>query len=67
MNQTVQNVVEQAAIPVGSVRPPVAAAPVQEKHHWSIYLVVASGCLLIAGLASDPNVVETVRSILALR
>jgi hypothetical protein len=49
------------------VRPGLQAGPVQHAHHWSIYLVLASACLLVAGLASDPKLVETVRSLLALR
>lgn len=46
---------------------PPQLAPLHHGHHWSIYLVFASACLLVAGLASDPKVAEMVRSILALR
>ena len=62
MNGTEYSVQEQVDVPVA-----VHAGPAGHKHHWSIYLVFASMCLLIAGLASDPRMVETVRSLLALR
>ncbi len=41
--------------------------PECHSEHWSIYLVFASVCLLVVGLASDPKVAEMVRSLLALR
>lgn len=62
MNQMNYGVVGRAGSPAV-----VHAGPVAHKHHWSIYLVFASMCLLVAGLASDPRTVETVRSLLALR
>jgi len=62
MNETGYSVQEQVDVPVA-----VHVGPVGHKHHWSIYLVSPSMCLLIAGLASDPRMVETVRSLLALR
>ncbi len=49
----------------GSVPPRVAS--LNHGYHWSVYLVFASACLLVAGLASDPKVAEMVRSLLALR
>ncbi len=62
-------IVTQATVQPGMipVRPGTQVGPVRHKHHWSIYLVFASACLLVAGLASDPKLVETVRSLLALR
>jgi hypothetical protein len=49
----------------GSVPPRVAS--LNHGYHWSVYLVIASASLLVAGLASDPKVAEMVRSLLALR
>lgn len=63
MNETSYSVQEHVSVPVAAMH----VGPAAHKHHWSIYLVFASMCLLVAGLASDPRTVETVRSLLALR
>lgn len=56
---------QMPGVKAGSIPPQVV--PLHHGHHWSIYLVFASACLLVAGLASDPKVAEMVRSLLALR
>ncbi len=46
------------------MREPIARpirGPAAHQHHWSVYLVFASFCLLIAGLASDPRFQQIVR------
>lgn len=72
MNETHSFTVAHAAdgTPVHGVKPgavPTRVAPVNHSHHWSIYVVFASACLVVVGLASDPKVAEMVRSLLALR